>query len=55
MTFYLKAFPYRLILSIVVVSLVYFTPTIIGGNYNDIPVYYTTTILIVFFCHQVRF
>jgi hypothetical protein len=52
MTFYLKAFPYRLIFSIAIIVLVYFTPTLVT-NFADIPAHYTAFVFVLFFLHQV--
>lgn len=49
MTFYLKAFPYRLVLSIVVVVFVFFTPMMID---KEIPAFYSAVIMTIFFFHQ---
>jgi hypothetical protein len=54
MSFYLQAFPYRLFLSIVVVILVFFSPKMVDGNFDDIPVHYKFIVLTTFFFHQVE-
>jgi hypothetical protein len=52
MMFYLKSFPYRLIFSIAIIILVYFTPTLIT-NFADIPAQYTAIVFVLFPLHQV--
>lgn len=54
MKLYFKAFPYRLILSVVIALFVYATPTILQGNLQEIPVCFYISIMAVFFCYQVR-
>lgn len=53
MRFYVGAFPFQLILGCVIVSIVYFTPTLLAGRMNDIPNSYYILILTVFFFYQV--
>lgn len=53
MTFYIKAFPYRLFMTVVIVTFVYFTPSIIKNSPDDIPAYYYVTIIIIYLIYQV--
>lgn len=48
MSFYLKAFPFRLLMTLVIASFVYATPTMIGGRGSDIPTYYYVIFILVF-------
>lgn len=53
MNVYFKAYPYRLFLSVVIALFVAMTPTMLKGKVHDIPMYYYTAILIIFFFYQV--
>lgn len=54
MNFYIKAIPYRLMLTLVISSIVWATPLIIkGGQSNDIPIYYYALLLITYSFYQV--
>lgn len=52
MTFYIKAFPYRLIMTIVIAAFVYATPSIIGGR-PSVPIYYYVAIVSIYMIYQV--
>lgn len=53
MRFYIKAFPYRLIMTIVIAAFVYATPSIISGRLTDIPAYYYVAIVSIYLIYQV--
>lgn len=55
MTFYMRAFPYRLIMTIIIAAFVYWTPSMIthNGKVNDIPVYFYITIVSIYMIYQV--
>lgn len=53
MTFYIKAFPYRLIMTIVIAVFVYFTPTMIMSGPDGVPVYYYAAIVSIYLIYQV--
>ncbi|CRL01967.1 CLUMA_CG015131, isoform A [Clunio marinus] len=53
MTFYIKAFPYRLLMTVVIAIFVYATPSMISGRLNDIPVYYYVAIVSLYMIYQV--
>lgn len=53
MNFYIKAFPYRLIMTVVIAVFVYFTPSIIAGRLDDIPVYYYVAIVSIYMVYQI--
>ncbi len=50
MSFYIKAFPYRLILSIVIAVFVYVTPSLIA---NGIPIYFYVAIVSIYMLYQI--
>lgn len=52
MSFYIKAFPYRLIMTIVIAVFVYFTPAMINHRLNDIPTYYYVAIVSIYLVYQ---
>lgn len=53
MNFYIKAIPYRLMLTLVISSIVWATPLIIRGQSDDIPIYYYALLLITYSFYQV--
>ncbi|CRK95581.1 CLUMA_CG009042, isoform A [Clunio marinus] len=53
MTVYYKAFPYRVIISVMTVAFVYATPMMIEGKLHDIPSYYYVTLMILTFFYQI--
>lgn len=53
MNFYFKAFPYRLILSVVIAAFVYATPKMLEGTIHDIPTYYYAAIMVIIFFYQI--
>lgn len=53
MSFYVIAFPYRLIFSVVIAAFVYATPTLLERKLHDIPASYYMGILSLFFVYQV--
>lgn len=55
MTFYMKAFPYRLVMTIVIAVFVYFTPSMItdDGKVNDIPIYFYVAIVSIYMLYQI--
>lgn len=53
MNFYFKAFPYRLSMSAAIALFVFATPTILAGKLHDIPTYYYTAFMTIFFFYQV--
>jgi MFS transporter, PAT family, solute carrier family 33 (acetyl-CoA transportor), member 1 len=52
MDIYIKAIPYRLLLTLFISTLVWATPLIIGGS-NEVPVYYYVLILVIYSFYQV--
>lgn len=52
MTFYIKAFPYRLFLTVVIAVFVYATPSIIRSRPSDIPPYYYVAIITIYMIYQ---
>lgn len=50
MTFYIKAFPYRLFMTIVIAAFVYATPWMISG---EVPIYYYVSIVTIYMIYQV--
>lgn len=48
LSLYLKAFPFRLLMTLVVASFVYATPAMIGGQGKEIPTYYYGVFVAVF-------
>lgn len=53
MTFYIKAFPFRLLLTVIIASFVYATPSMIAGRGKDIPAYYYIAIVSIYLIYQV--
>lgn len=53
MNFYIKAIPYRLMLTLVTAAIVWATPLIIRGQFSDIPIYYYALLLITYSFYQV--
>jgi MFS transporter, PAT family, solute carrier family 33 (acetyl-CoA transportor), member 1 len=54
MTFYIKAFPYRLIMTVVIGVFVYATPMMLAGRGgDDIPIYYYVAITSIYLIYQV--
>jgi PAT family acetyl-CoA transporter-like MFS transporter 1 len=53
MNFYIKAIPYRLMLTLVTAAIVWATPLIIKGQSSDIPLYYYALLLITYSFYQV--
>lgn len=53
MTFYVKAFPFRLIMTVVIAAFVYATPSMISGRIGDIPAYYYVAIVSIYMVYQV--
>lgn len=54
LTFYIKCFPYRLIMTIVIAAFVYATPSIItdDGTTKNIPVYFYVVIVLIYMVYQ---
>lgn len=52
MTFYIRAFPFRLIMTIVIAVFVYFTPMMIEHRRDDIPTYYYVSIVSIYLIYQ---
>lgn len=52
MRFYIKAFPFRLIMTIVIAGFVYATPFIIEGRLTDIPFFYYAAIVSIYLIYQ---
>lgn len=52
MTFYIKAFPFRLIMTIVIAVFVYFTPSMIEHRRDDIPTYFYVSIVSIYMIYQ---
>jgi MFS transporter, PAT family, solute carrier family 33 (acetyl-CoA transportor), member 1 len=55
MNFYIKAFPYRLIMTIIIAVYVYFTPSMIEGKADEIPYYYYIAIVTIYMIYQIPF
>lgn len=53
MNIYIKAIPFRLLLTLAIATLVWATPLILKGRQNDIPVYYYVMILVIYSCYQI--
>lgn len=53
MNFYIKAIPFRLLLTLVTALIVWATPLIIRGQSQDIPIYYYGLLLITYSFYQV--
>lgn len=53
MNFYIKAFPYRLLMTIVIAVFVFFTPSMINHRLTDIPVYYYVSIVAIYLVYQI--
>lgn len=53
MNIYIKAIPFRLLLTLGIATLVWATPLILKGRQNDIPVYYYVMILVIYSCYQI--
>jgi PAT family acetyl-CoA transporter-like MFS transporter 1 len=53
MNFYIKAIPFRLLLTLVTAAIVWATPLIIRGQTNDIPFYYYGLLLVTYSFYQV--
>lgn len=53
MSFYIKAFPYRLFMTVVIATFVYATPSIIRDRPDDIPVYYYVAIVSIYMIYQI--
>lgn len=56
MTFYIKAFPYRLIITIVIAAFVYATPSMISsddGGTKNIPVYFYVLMVSIYMIYQI--
>lgn len=55
MTFYMKAFPYRLIMTIVIAAFVYATPSMImtDGEVKNIPIYFYVAIVSIYMVYQI--
>lgn len=54
LSFYLQMFPFRVLSSSAVVILVFLTPMMIDGRFDDIPTYYKVVIMTIYFLHQVK-
>lgn len=52
MTFYIRAFPYRLIMTIVIAVFVFFTPMMIDHRRDDIPTYYYVSLVSIYLVYQ---
>lgn len=55
MTFYMKAFPYRLIMTIIIAVFVYWTPSMImnDGKVTEIPIYFYVAIVSIYMVYQI--
>lgn len=53
MTLYIKSFPYRLILTVLIAAFVYVTPTIIKNDPNNIPAYFYVALVSIYLIYQV--
>ena len=53
MNFYIKAIPYRLMLTLVTAAIVWATPLIIRGRFDDIPIYFYVLLLVTYSFYQV--
>lgn len=53
MNIYIKAIPFRLILTLGIATLVWATPIILKGRHNDIPIYYYVMILVIYSFYQI--
>lgn len=57
MTFYIRSFPYRLIMTIVIAVFVYWTPSMIttDGEANIIPSYFYVAMVLIYMLYQIPF
>lgn len=53
MNIYIKAIPFRLILTLAIAILVWATPLILKGRSHDIPIYYYVLILVIYSFYQI--
>lgn len=53
MNIYIKAIPFRLMLTLAIAILVWATPMILNGRKHDIPIYFYVLILAIYSCYQV--
>jgi MFS transporter, PAT family, solute carrier family 33 (acetyl-CoA transportor), member 1 len=53
MNFYIKAIPFRLLLTLIIAAIVWYTPLIIDRQTKDIPVYYYALLLITYSFYQI--
>lgn len=53
MNIYIKAVPFRLILTLCIATMVWATPLILKGRTHDIPIYYYVMILVIYSFYQV--
>lgn len=53
MNFYIKMFPYRLFMTVVITVFVYFTPMMFAAHEDGIPVYYYAAIVTLYLIYQV--
>lgn len=53
MNFYIKAIPYRLMLTLVTAAIVWATPMLLKGQFDNIPLYYYGLLLITYSFYQV--
>lgn len=53
MNVYIKAIPYRLILTLGIACFVWATPMMLGGRTDNIPIYYYVMLLLIYGCYQV--
>lgn len=53
MNIYIKAVPFRLLLTLAIATLVWATPLILKGRTHDIPIYYYVMILVIYSFYQI--
>lgn len=53
MSFYMRAYPFRLFMTIVVAGFVYVTPLMISGTGDQVPVHYYAAYLVVFIINHI--
>ncbi|CAO1416279.1 unnamed protein product [Diamesa tonsa] len=53
MNVYIKAIPYRLILTLGIACFVWATPMMLGGRTDNIPIYYYVMLLLIYGCYQI--
>lgn len=55
MNFYIRAFPFRVLLAVVIAVFVYATPFMIDEKLHEIPSYYYVLIVLIYFVYQVSY